>query len=45
MSEKMKNDTSSDVAEKKKEIMSFCQTEMEKIYKEHETMMEMMDKK
>lgn len=45
MSEKMKNDTNSDVAEKKKEMLDYCHAEMEKMYKEHEKMMAMMDKK
>lgn len=45
MSDKMKNDTNSDITEKKKEMMDYCHTEIDKMYQEHEKMTAMMDKK
>lgn len=39
MAEKMRDDNNSSVAEKKKEMMDYCHSEMEKMYKEHEKMM------
>jgi len=45
MMEKMETKSEKGIMERKKEMMDYCMSEMNKIYKEHEKIMVMMDKK